>query len=90
MYTELLATTPAQLVVPAAVLTEACYFIEARNGTRADAAFLTELVRSIMTLEPPSQRPRCQDASARAKSVRSQPAKRSRTVSGSSRLVAVK
>jgi uncharacterized protein len=50
--TELLATTPAQLVVPAPVLTEVCYLIERRNGTRAEAAFLTELAKGTMTLEP--------------------------------------
>lgn len=50
--TELLATTSAQLIVPAPVLTEVCYLIEARNGTRAETAFLTELARGTMTLEP--------------------------------------
>ncbi|MGH3821475.1 MAG: type II toxin-antitoxin system VapC family toxin [Pseudonocardiaceae bacterium] len=50
--TELLTTTSAQLVVPAPVLTEVCYLIETRNGTRAEAAFLTELARGTMTLEP--------------------------------------
>ncbi len=50
--TELLETTPAQLIIPAPVLTEVCYLIEARNGTRAEAAFLTELARGTMKLEP--------------------------------------
>lgn len=50
--TDLLETTSAQLVVPAPVLTEVCYLIEARNGTRAEAAFLNELAKDTMTLEP--------------------------------------
>ena len=47
--TELLATTSAQLIVPAPVLTEVCYLIEARNGTRAEAAFLTELAKGTLS-----------------------------------------
>jgi hypothetical protein len=49
---DLLATTTAQLIVPAPVLTEVCYLVETRNGTRAEAAFLTELATGTMTLEP--------------------------------------
>lgn len=50
--TELLTTTPARLIVPAPVLTEVCYLVEQRNGIRAEAAFLTELAKGTMTLEP--------------------------------------
>ena len=32
---ELLATTSAQVIIPAPVLTEVCYLIDTRNGTRA-------------------------------------------------------
>jgi hypothetical protein len=49
---ELLATTVSPAGLPAPVLTEVCYLIKARNGTRAAAAFLTELTKDTMTLEP--------------------------------------
>jgi hypothetical protein len=48
---ELLAITVSPAGLPAPVLTEVCYLIEARNGTRAAAAF-TELAKNTMTLEP--------------------------------------